>query len=159
MNPLVVHQRPSPHHNARPVGVSIDCLVLHADAGRSEEGTLHWLTDPGSKVSYHYLVGRSGTLYQCVPDRRRAWHAGKSRLGDRENVNDFSVGVSFANRQDGEPFPQKQITAGLALCRELLAVHHIPIERVVTHAQIAPGRKTDPGPLFPLATFLERLRA
>lgn len=154
-----VIQRPSPNHGKRPEGVAIDCLVLHADAGRSEEGTLSWLANPASKVSYHYLVGRTGTVYQCVPDKRRAWHAGVSTFKGRANVNDCSLGVSFANRQDGEPFPGAQLAAGAQLVADLCRKHAIPLDRITTHAIISPGRKHDPGPLFPLATFVRTVGA
>lgn len=62
---MTIIPRPSPNHGKRPAGVAIDCVVLHADAGRSEEGTLGWLANPDSGVSYHYLVGR----WQDVHDR------------------------------------------------------------------------------------------
>lgn len=151
---MTIIQRPSPNHGKRPAGVAVDCLVLHADAGRSEEGTLGWLANPESKVSYHYLVGRTGTVYQCVPDARRAWHAGVSTFQGRPNVNDYSLGVSFANSQAGEPFRAAQLAAGVQLVADLCAKHAIPLTRITTHAAIAPGRKHDPGPLFPFAQFV-----
>lgn len=151
---MTIIPRPSPNHGKRPAGVAIDCLVLHADAGRSEEGTLSWLANPESKVSYHYLVGRTGTVYQCVPDARRAWHAGVSTFQGRPNVNDYSLGVSFANDQRGEPFRAAQLAAGVQLVADLCAKHAIPLTRITTHATIAPGRKHDPGPLFKLPEFL-----
>ena len=144
----------SPHYNKRPAGTVIDCLVLHADAGTSEAGTISWILSPQSKVSYHYLVGRDGTVTQFVPDELRAWHAGASVFRDRKNVNDFSLGVSFANHQRGEGFKAAQLAAGRALVADLIWKHKIPLARITTHAAISPGRKFDPGPLFALATFL-----
>lgn len=160
MTPVVI-QHPSPNQNARPAGVGISAILLHADAGRSDAGTISWVTSPTSRVSYHYLVGRSGTIHQFVPDDRRAWHAGVSSFGGRPNCNDYTLGICFANNQQGEPFPDAQISAGVILVAAKCAEHGIPVECVTTHAAVAlpQGRKHDPGELFPLAHFLMRVRA
>ena len=154
-------QKPSPHHNARPHGSGVSLLVIHADASKSEAATIGWLADPVSKVSYHYLVGRDGTIYQFVPDERRAWHAGKSAFGGVEDCNDYSIGLSFSNDQQGEHFPAVQVDAGVALAVVLCLRHGIPIERIATHAKIAtpPGRKHDPGELFPWDQFIASIAA
>lgn len=154
---LTIVQRPTPHQSARPVGTVIDLIVLHADAGMSDAGTVSWIGNPTSKVSYHYLVGRDGTVYQFVPDERKAWHAGVSTFKGRNLCNDFSLGVSFANDQKGEAFPDEQIDAGVELVAALCRRHDIPVERITTHAAISPGRKFDPGPRFPLAAFIARV--
>jgi N-acetyl-anhydromuramyl-L-alanine amidase AmpD len=155
---LAIQQRLSPNHGVRPFGVAVDCIVLHADAAAAVGSSLEWCRDPASKVSYHYLIGRTGEIYQLVPDDRRAWHAGVSQFAGRKDVNDFSIGVSFGNRCDGlEPFPSAQITAGVALCLHLMRRWpSIRVDRITTHQAIAlpPGRKHDPGPLFLLAGFL-----
>lgn len=139
----------------------IDCIVLHADASPTVASSLSWLQAPVSKVSYHYLLGRRGEIYQLVTDERRAWHAGVSEFGGKKDVNSFSIGVSFGNRCDGrEPYPSAQIEAGVQLCRELIRRHPaITVARIVTHEACAlpPGRKHDPGPLFPLHSFLSRV--
>lgn len=155
--------RPSPNHNARPPGAVIDCLVLHADAARTVAQSLGWMLQREAKVSYHYLIGRLGDVYQVVPDQRRAWHAGVSAFAGVADVNDFSIGVSFGNLNDGvEPYRDDQLAAGVELCAELLRRHPaITPARITTHAAIAlpPGRKTDPGPRFPLADFVARVVA
>lgn len=151
--------RRSPNHGRRPDGVRPWVIVLHADASGSEEGTLGWLCDPASKVSYHYLVGRDGTVYQCVAEQRRAWHAGVSHYAGHTDVNGISIGVSFSNRQDGEAFPPAQIAAGGALVADLCARWGIDPAHITTHAEVAPGRKHDPGPLFPLGALVRDVRA
>lgn len=170
---MTIIQKPTPHSSARPVGAGISLLVLHADASKNEQATFDWLANPVSQVSYHYLVGREGTVYQFVPDERKAWHAGKSIFEGAHDCNRFSIGLSFSNDQKGEPFPDVQIDAGVALAVVLCCKHPIPIERITTHAVIRkaarewaaeqgepmPEVREDPGPLFPLAEFLSRVGA
>lgn len=155
--PLIV--RPTPHSNHRPAGVLADAIILHADAGKSDAGTIAWLNDPTSKVSYHLLVGRDGRVYRFVADEMRAWHAGVSVFEGRPNCNDYSIGVSFCNDQTGELFPPVQVDAGVALVAMLCGKHSIPVTRITTHAIISPGRKHDPGPNFNFAAFTARVGA
>lgn len=154
-------QKPSPNQNARPAGVFVDCVVLHADASPTVSSSISWLQSPTSKVSYHYLIGRTGSVYQFVPESRRAWHAGVSEFDGRPNCNDYSIGVSFGNLCDGrEPYEPTAIEAGVQLVQEIMARHpRITVGRIVTHEAVArpPGRKHDPGHLFPLAYFLSRV--
>ena len=106
----------------------------------------------GLRVSAHFLVRRDGELIQFVPTGARAWHAGASRWRGRECCNDFSVGVELEG-DDATPFDDAQYPVLAGLIRALQERH--PIEAVTGHADIAPGRKTDPGPHFDWA----RLRA
>ena len=135
---------PSPNHGARPKGATIRLVVLHADAGTSDAGTLAWCADPASKVSYHILIGRNGKVYTLVHENRRAWHAGKGAWGGSTDVNSISVGVAFANKHDGvEPLTPLQLAVMPDVVRGLRE-RHPTIEAIVTHADVAPGRKTDP---------------
>ena len=139
--------KPSPHHGPRKPDRPVRLIVLHADASASEAGTLAWFQNPTSKVSYHVLIGRDGTAYRVVPDDRTAWHAGRSSHPaclDRNSVNSESLGLSFANRHDGhEPITDAQ----RATAHGILAAWRTAFPTIVavtTHAQVAPGRKTDP---------------
>jgi AmpD protein len=97
------------------------------------------------KVSSHFLIRRDGLLIQFVPCIKRAWHAGISSWGARERCNDFSVGIELEG-SDIEPFEAVQYTI---LNRLLVALKETyPIQHIVGHSDIAPGRKTDPGPFF-----------
>lgn len=154
---VTIIRKPTPNSSHRPTRAAIDCVVIHADAGASDAGTVAWIGRADAEVSYHYLIGRDGKVYQFVDDAEKAWHAGKSIFHGRANCNDYSIGVSFANNQKGEPFTSAQIAAGVELVAELCRRHCIPITRVTTHAAVSPGRKTDPGPLFPLDDFIERV--
>lgn len=134
---------PSPHFNSRS-GKPCRVLVLHSDAGASDAGTLGWLADPVSKVSYHALIGRNGKVYSCVRPEHRAWHAGVSLWQGVKDVNSISYGLAYANRNNGkEALTPVQVAAGLAEI-ERLARTITTLEAVTTHAAIAPGRKTDP---------------
>lgn len=137
--------RPSPHHSPR--RDPITAIVLHADAAPQIESTLNWLANPISKVSYHLVIGRGGTVYSVVPVDRVAWHAGASMLDGDPRVNSISVGVSLSNRNDGrEPYPIAQVDAAVAVCAYLCRTYHIPVDRITTHAIVATpkGRKNDP---------------
>lgn len=157
-----VEPRPSPNWSPRPAGTIVDTIVLHADASRSLRSSLDWVRDPKSKVSYHYLIGRLGNVYECVQPSRRAWHAGKSAYRGVPNCNDYSIGVCLSNDQLGEPFTEAALEAAIRLCAALILRHPgITSDRITTHRDVAmpPGRKSDPGILFPLAYFLDRVRA
>ncbi|RXZ44000.1 1,6-anhydro-N-acetylmuramyl-L-alanine amidase AmpD [Crenobacter cavernae] len=97
------------------------------------------------RVSAHFFIRRDGELVQFVPVTRRAWHAGASNFCGRERCNDFSLGVEMEG-SDIEPFTDAQYEslAGLAV----LLKRELPLTAITGHADIAPGRKTDPGPFF-----------
>lgn len=140
----IERERRSPNHKARPAGVKPSLVVLHASAGKSDAGDLSWICSPQSKVSYHYLIGRDGTVYELVRPERIAYHAGESEWKGRKFCNQYSIGVSWCNRHDGvETLTGKQVAA----MRELLdhlAAQFPSVTEVVTHKDIAPTRKSDP---------------
>lgn len=96
-------------------------------------------------VSAHFLITRQGELLQFVSCQKRAWHAGSSNFFGRAQCNDFSLGVELEG-SDFVPFEDAQYQTLAALTKALLAAY--PIQAVAGHADIAPGRKTDPGPFF-----------
>ena len=146
----------SPNYNERPKGVLPSVLVLHADASAKASSSVAWIRRSDSKVSYHALVDRSGEVFMFVPLGKRAWHAGESSYNGRKNVNDFSVGLAFANRNDGvEPYTDAQYEIGALLANEWMKrFPTIGLDRITTHAAISPGRKTDP-----LGFDVERFRS
>ena len=108
----------------------------------------------GLKVSAHFVVRRGGEVVQFVPCTKRAWHAGVSAWRGRARCNDFSVGIELEGADD-VPYLEAQYRQLARLAAALRARY--PIEDVVGHSDIAPGRKTDPGPAFDWAHFRERL--
>jgi len=133
---------PSPNFNARKQAPRIICV--HATAGKSDEGDVTWCCNPASKVSYHAIIGRDGTHYSLVATKHRAWHAGVSEWQGVTDVNGISLGLAFANRHDGtEALTANQIHTARAVVKMWLR-QYPKIETIVTHAEIAPDRKTDP---------------
>jgi N-acetylmuramoyl-L-alanine amidase len=142
---------PSPNHNERKRKARPDMLVLHYTGMATAEGALKWLTSPESKVSAHYLVSEGGRIIQMTPEARRAWHAGVSRWAGETDVNSASIGVEIHNpgHDGGYPeFPEAQMQAVEALCRDIVRRHRIRAERVLAHSDVAPMRKRDPGEKF-----------
>jgi N-acetylmuramoyl-L-alanine amidase len=133
-------------------------LILHytgmADSGQA----LQWLCNPVSNVSSHYFVFENGHVLQLVPETRRAWHAGVSHWQGETDINSCSIGIEIANpgHPGGlPPYPDGQIAAVLELCRDICERWSIRPERVLAHSDVAPGRKIDPGELFPWRRLAE----
>ncbi|MBS0587808.1 MAG: 1,6-anhydro-N-acetylmuramyl-L-alanine amidase AmpD [Proteobacteria bacterium] len=152
----------SPNYDERPPNTDINLLVIHNISLPPNEfggdGVIELFTnriDPlahpyyqslqGLKVSVHFFIRRDGTLIQFVPCNQRAWHAGVSNWQGRERCNDFSIGIELEG-SDTTPFTDAQYEILIALTRCLC--EHYPIQDIAGHSDIAPGRKTDPGPWF-----------
>jgi AmpD protein len=118
----------------------LNCLDTSAHPYFASLGTL--------RVSAHLLIRRDGTIVQYVPFYRRAWHAGASRFKDRDNCNDFSIGIELEGADD-VPFTDRQYRALTGTAKALLAAYPaVTTARIAGHSDIAPERKTDPGPAF-----------
>ena len=131
-------------------------IVLHYTV-LDWEKSLKVLTT-GGQVSSHYLVRDNPAIsYALVDENRRSWHAGASFWGGHAHLNSSSIGIEIVNAGyvDGPggrvyaPFPQAQIDEVIALVRDIQQRHNVKPERIIGHADIAPGRKQDPGPNFP----------
>ncbi len=151
---LRVVDMPSPNFNDRPEGARIDTLVLHYTGLPTAKEALDILTDGvrERRVSAHYTLDEDGTFYAHVPEEKRAWHAGLSWWRGRDDVNSRSIGIEIVNpghEWGYRPFPEPQVDALIGMCKAILARHAIPAVSVVGHSDIAPGRKQDPGELFP----------
>lgn len=112
----------------------------------------------GLAVSSHLLIDREGVVTQFVPFDQRAWHAGQSGYGGRDNCNDFSIGIELEGVDD-KPYTEKQYNSLVAVVGQLLEVYPgLNAEAIVGHSDIAPGRKTDPGPAFDWQYFRRKLQ-
>ncbi len=144
--------RPSPNHDARPAGITVDMVILHYTGMADEEAALQRLCDPEARVSAHWFVRESGEVVPLVDEDRRAWHAGVSSWAGRRDINACSVGIEIHNpgHDFGYPdFPARQIEAVIGLCREIVQRHPVPPHLVLGHSDVAPARKVDPGEKFP----------
>ncbi len=162
----------SPNHDQRPPRSEIELLVIHSislppdqfggpEIARFFTNRLDTAAHPyfvqlqGVKVSAHFLVRRDGEVVQFVPCRRRAWHAGVSSWQGRTRCNDFSIGIELEG-SDYVPFTEWQYAALARLTRRLLRAY--PIRHIAGHSDIAPERKTDPGPFFEWGRYRNALR-
>jgi AmpD protein len=158
-------RRPSPNRDARPSGAVIDLLVVHGISLPPGEYGGPWIDAlftnsldaeahpyfrgiAGLRVSAHTLIRRGGAIVQYVPFHLRAWHAGESCFAGRPCCNDYSIGLELEGT-DLEPYTDGQYTQLAELARALRRIYPaITRDRIVGHSDIAPGRKTDPGPAF-----------
>ena len=159
-----VRHCPSAHCNERPQG-EISLLVLHnislppgqfgtgkvqefftSGLNASEHAYFAGIAD--MRVSAHFFIERDGQISQFVSCLQRAWHAGVSSFAGRDNCNDFSLGIELEGTDD-LPYSEAQYDALVPLVQQLLAAYPaLSVERICGHCDIAPGRKTDPGPAF-----------
>ena len=160
-----VRQIPSPNHDARPPGIEADLIVVHGISLPPGQFGGPWIdrlftnTLPGEvhpyfteveslRVSSHLAVKRGGEVTQYVRFGDRAWHAGQSHYQGRDACNDFSVGVEIEGT-DTLPYETAQYDALARIVAALCAAYpRLSPARLVGHSDIAPGRKTDPGPAF-----------
>ena len=142
----------SPNCDARPSGTKPNLVVLYPTCA-DFNAVVQKMQDPASQVSYHYLVSRSGAIYQFVAEARRAWHAGNS-LWNGKRVNDHGVAVALVNRNDGsETYPAAQLDQAATLVRYLAQKYTIPMDAVITTTMLTSG--TMPG--FDLPAFRQRV--
>ena len=137
---------PSPNFGERRGGFGVDLVVLHYTV-LDRDAALSRLCDQAAEVSAHYLVDRDGALATLVDERHRAWHAGAGDWGGRDDVNSRSVGIELVNC-GAEPFSNAQMRTLERLLADLLRRHRLPPQAVIGHSDMAPHRKSDPGPRF-----------
>lgn len=152
----------SPNFDDRPTGMVIDLLVIHnislPPGEFAGDGVIALFTnqlDPTThpyyqtirdlRVSAHFFIRRDGERIQFVALDKRAWHAGVSNWNERERCNDFSIGIELEGC-DETPFTEAQYGSLVDLIEQIRKIY--PITDIVGHSDIAPGRKTDPGPRF-----------
>lgn len=162
---------PSPNCDLRPAGSSINLLVIHYISLPPDEfggeGVIELFTNRLNplahpcyqalqhlKVSSHFFIRRNGEIIQFVPCGMRAWHAGTSCWQGLSCCNDFSIGIELEGSSN-QPFESIQYIQLVEVTRALLTTY--PIDYIVGHADIAPQRKTDPGPYFDWKSYQQAL--
>ncbi len=156
---LVDALHPSPNVEDRRKGWRPDMVVLHYTGMSSADQAIGWLAAPQSKVSCHYVIDEDGRITQMVAESARAWHAGASHWAGTCDINSASIGIEIQNpgHEHGYPdFPDAQMQAIAALCRDIATRRSVPAERILAHSDVAPGRKIDPGEKFPWAWLAEQ---
>ena len=125
----------------------IKALVLHCSA-YSAPDMIKVLEE--RELSSHYIIDTEGKIYQLVPEKKRAWHAGQSWWRGMHMLNQYSVGIELSSPDMGQSdYAAKQIRTLLKLSRQIIRHYQIPATNVVAHSDIAPTRKPDPGKSFP----------
>ncbi|WP_407409650.1 1,6-anhydro-N-acetylmuramyl-L-alanine amidase AmpD [Acinetobacter sp.] len=167
-------QVPSPNYNQRPQGTEIQLLVIHNislppsqfGGGYIEkffQNQLDWNEHPyfqtieGMQVSAHLLILRTGEVLQFVNFNERAWHAGRSSYLGKAECNDFSIGIELEGSDD-LPFSDLQYQALSQVTHALRQAYPKISSHIAGHSDIAPQRKTDPGPYFQWQKFRDLLR-
>jgi AmpD protein len=161
----------SPNFDDRPPNTEVTLVVLHSISlppgeygGPAIEQLFTNCLDPEAHpyfreicsltVSSHYLVRRDGQVIGFVPPEKRAWHAGVSSWRGRSRCNDFSIGIELEGSEDDD-FTAAQYRSLVSLLRTLQ--QQFPLRDIAAHSEVAPGRKTDPGPRFDWARLLSSL--
>jgi N-acetylmuramoyl-L-alanine amidase len=156
---IVSDVAPSPNFDERKDGRPPDMILLHYTGMPSGEEALKRLTTAASKASSHYVVFENGRIVQCVPEEKRAWHAGESSWAGETDINSRSIGVEIVNA--GHEFgytdyPLRQIAAVISLCKSIITRRGpISADRILAHSDVAPARKQDPGEKFPWGLLSE----
>ena len=138
----------------------VSLLLLHATAG-DLRSALAWLINPRSRVSSHYVISKTGRVFQLVDESNVAWHAGRSSWQGRPNCNAYSIGIELENANDGhDPYPPGQVAVLTQLTLDLLSRYHLVPAQIARHLDVAvpAGRKTDPAG-FPFAAWQAALHA
>ncbi|KIN61735.1 N-acetylmuramyl-L-alanine amidase, negative regulator of AmpC, AmpD [Sulfitobacter noctilucae] len=155
MPPLRIYDHPSPNCGPRRGGLTPTLIVLHYTAMHSVEAAIERLCDPEAEVSAHYVICRSGKVTRLVPEADRAWHAGQGTWAGQDDINSRSLGVELDNTGT-HPFPHPQMQALETLLEQLMKRWDIAPAGVIGHSDMAPGRKTDPGPHFDWARLASK---
>lgn len=132
----------------------ITAIIIHDTEGYSCVATLAWIAEPTAHLSFHYVIDRNGQIYHCVDDADKAYHAGKSTLHGKDDVNEFSLGIALVDDDNEDAYPPPQIAALHNLCAALSQAYKIPLNRVVGHCHVAADRKDDPRHEFPWREFI-----
>lgn len=164
----------SPHFDERPAGSQPELLVIHGISLPPGQFGGPWIDQlftgnlpphahpsfqdiAGLRVSAHAVIRRDGAITQYVPFGKRAWHAGRSHYRGRDSCNDFSIGIELEGT-DTTPYTDAQYESLTMLVAALLAAYpRLSAQRIAGHSDIAPGRKTDPGPAFDWARWRRML--
>ncbi|MET0635994.1 MAG: N-acetylmuramoyl-L-alanine amidase [Chitinophagaceae bacterium] len=130
-------------------------VVIHYTAQNSCGQTLKTFTTPATQVSAHYVICKDGTVHHMLNDLLRAHHAGAGKWGNDTDLNSASIGIEIDNN-GSEIFTEQQLVSLTTLLGRLKRTYNIPVANFIGHSDLAPGRKVDPGNLFPWASLAQQ---
>ena len=150
---MKIKRNPSPNYSDKTRQKKrVKFVIIHYTGMQSEIVSIKRLKNSKAKVSCHYLINRKGEITQMVKENKVAWHAGKSKWKNFNNLNDSSIGIELVNKGHEfgyQNFSKNQITSLISLCKFLKKKYMIKKENFLGHSDIAPLRKLDPGEKFP----------
>ncbi|MDA8763904.1 N-acetylmuramoyl-L-alanine amidase [Candidatus Pelagibacter bacterium] len=150
---MKIKRNPSPNYAEKTrKKTRIKFVIIHYTGMQSEIASINRLKNSKAKVSCHYLINRKGEIIQMVNENKVAWHAGKSKWKNFNNLNDSSIGIELVNKGHEfgyQNFSKNQIRSLISLCKFLKKRYMIKKENFLGHSDIAPLRKLDPGEKFP----------
>ncbi len=155
-DPLVHRELQSPNFDERTLPISM--VVLHYTEMKPVDAALDKMCNPDAKVSAHYCITEEGEVIRLVPEEKRAWHSGVSYWRGHKDVNSASIGIELdhpGHAHGYREFADAQFEALVPLLNRMIKDHDIPRANVVGHSDVAPGRKIDPGELFPWERLAE----
>ena len=150
----LINKFKSPNFNNRK-SANILFIIIHYTALENNEKALNYLCDGNNKVSSHFLISQTGDIYKMVKEKHRAWHAGQSYWGGYTDINSLSIGIEldYSNNKLNNKFSKKMISSLEILIKFLKKKYKIDNKNILSHSDISPFRKQDPGPKFPWRKF------
>ena len=146
----LIHKFKSPNFNDRKSS-KINFIIIHYTALKSITDSIQFLCSENNKVSSHYLLSKTGTIYNLVSEKKRAWHAGQSYWKDYNDINSISIGIEldYHPTYKNNVFTKNLCSSLIFLLTALIKKYKIVPENILGHSDIAPYRKIDPGKFFP----------
>ena len=146
----LIHKFKSPNFNDRKSS-RINFIIIHYTAIDTIMDSINFLCEKRNKVSSHYVISKSGKIYNLVSENKRAWHAGKSYWGGITDINSSSIGIEldYPASSKNQKFSNELIISLMSLLKKIVKKYQISSNNVLGHSDIAPYRKIDPGKNFP----------
>ena len=140
----------SPNYDLRR-NKEISFIIIHYTALENCKKAISYLCDPINKVSCHFLISQTGSIYKLVNENKRAWHAGVSFWNGYKDINSLSIGIEldFSDNKNNNTYSKKMIGSLINLIIYLKNKYNIENRNILGHSEISPYRKQDPGPKFP----------
>ncbi len=153
----LIHKFKSPNFNKR-ISNKINLIIIHYTALKSINESIEYLCAKKNRVSAHYLISKTGAIYNLVPENQRAWHAGESYWKGEKDINSQSIGIEldYLPLKNHNKYTKELINSLIKLLKLLIKKYKIKPHNILGHSDVAPYRKIDPGTNFPWHIFEEK---